>query len=356
MRPVPASLRTASEWCWRSLVIIGAVVVVALALARLRIVVVPVVSALILATVLVPPARWLERRRWPSWLAAAAVFVGFLAVLAGAGLLVVPRVAAEFGALGSALSDAIRSVERWATGEPLELSAGEVDRYREQLVGAVRGSIGSGGLLAGAVAAGEVAAGVVLALMTTFFVVKDGASIQRSLLAIAPAEQRESLRTAARAAWSALGSYVRAAASLGAIEAAVIGTAVAVVGGELAVAVAVLTFLGGFVPIVGAVTAGVVAVLTTLATSGAGDAAIVGAVALAVQQLDNDLLAPVVYGRAIRLHPLVLVIGIAAGATVWGITGAFLVVPALAVCAAVVRAFRPSGSDSDEQRSDAAGS
>lgn len=349
MRPVPASLRVASEWCWRLLILAAAAFVAATALARLRVVVVPVVAALILATALVPPARWVERRGVPRWLSTAIVFVAFLGALTGLGYLVVPALVDQFADLGPALADAAAAVERWARNGPLDLSADEVERYRSQVGAAVRSAAESGGVLSGAVAAGEVIAGTVVTLVATFFFVKDGAMIQSTALRLFPQSSRADVATAGRAAWGALGGYLRAAAFIGALEAVIIGGTVAIVGADLALPVAILTFVGGFFPIVGAIAAGLIAVLATLATGGASDALIVGGVALAVQQLDNDLLAPVIYGRAVRLHPLVVVLGITSAATLWGLTGAFLVVPAMAVAAAVTRALHDTdGSDDDD--------
>ena len=110
-----------------------------------------------------------------------------------------------------------------------------------------------------------------------------------------------------------------------------IGITLLLVGSSLVVPVMIITFLAAFVPIVGAVFAGVVATLVALATAGTIPALIVAGVAIVVQQLDNDLLAPVIYGRAIRLHPLVILLGIAAGGALFGFVGTFFAVPFLAV-------------------------
>lgn len=345
MKPVPEKVKVASEWCWRGLVVAVALVAIASLIGRLRIVVVPVVAALMLATVLVPPARWLERRGVPTWLATAGVFSLLLGALGLAGYVAVPALVDQFGQLGPALADAAAALERWATDGPLDLSSDEVDRYRSAVTGSMKDAVESGGVLSGAVAAGEVVAGTLLALVSTFFFVKDGASIQSAALGAISSDRKATAARAGRAAWDTLGGYLRAAALIGGLEAVVIGGTMAAVGAELALPVAVITFIGGFFPIVGAITAGLIAVLATLATTGVSDALIVGGVALAVQQLDNDLLAPLIYGRAVRLHPLVVVLGITAAGTLWGLTGAFLVVPGMAVTAAIIRSQQDDGAD-----------
>jgi putative heme transporter len=138
------------------------------------------------------------------------------------------------------------------------------------------------------------------------------------------------VRLGARA-WRTLGGYLKGSATLGIIEGFIIGTTVWLVGGKLAIPVAVVTFFAAFVPFVGAIVAGVLAILVTLVTAGLDGAIVVALVALAVQQLDNDFLAPWVFGKNLELHPLVILVAITAGGTLFGIFGAFLAVPVSAV-------------------------
>jgi len=149
-------------------------------------------------------------------------------------------------------------------------------------------------------------------------------------------DRRPTLRALGERAWRTLGGYLRGVALLGIVEAAIIGAAVWLVGGNLVAAVIVVTLLGAFVPIVGAVIAGVVAVLVTLVTAGPTPALIIAVVAIVVQQLDNDLLAPVIYGRSLQLHPLVILLGIATGSALFGFVGALLAVPVLSVALNVI--------------------
>ena len=109
---------------------------------------------------------------------------------------------------------------------------------------------------------------------------------------------------------------------------------------------ALVTFLAAFVPVVGAIVAGVLAVLVALATAGGTGAIVVAVVAFVVQQLDNDVLAPVVYGRALELHPVVILLAILAGGSAFGLVGSFLAVPVVAVVvnvAAEARRYRRAG-------------
>lgn len=330
-------LRELSDISWRALVIAAAALALVYLLVRLRLVVLPVFIAALLATALIPPVRALERRRWPPALATWAVFLGFLGVLVGIGSLIVPPIVDEFAGLGETVSEGIDDVERWLIEGPFDLSRDDIRRYRQDGAERIDAllSDSSGSILAGTVAVVEGLAGLLLALVVTFFVVKDGPLIQRWVLAHLPARQHEGVRAAADRAWRALGAYLRGAALIGFLEAIIIGVTLAVVGAPLAAPVAVLTFFGAFFPIVGAVVAGIIAFLVALVGGGLADAIAVGIVALIVQQLDNDLLAPVIYGRIIRLHPLVVLLSLAAGATLAGIAGAFLAVPTTAVAVAI---------------------
>lgn len=192
-------------------------------------------------------------------------------------------------------------------------------------------------------------AGLILAQVICFFFVKDGRLMQRWALSRLPRRHHDTVRAVAARAWAALGAFLRGAAFIGLLEGLAIGLTLFLVGAKLVVPVMVITFLGAFFPIVGAVVAGVIAALVALVTGGPGDALVVAIVALIVQQFDNDLLAPLVYGRLIRLHPVVVLLALTAGGSLAGIAGAFLAVPVAAVAAAVGNELRVrwEGSTSD---------
>ncbi len=182
--------------------------------------------------------------------------------------------------------------------------------------------------------------GAVLGLIITFFAIKDGDRFLIWARGLLPPRRRELADVLARQAWTTLGGYLRGAALLGVVEGAVIGLALTLVGAKLALPVAVLTFMAAFVPLVGAVVAGAVAVLVALATAGLDGALILLVVAVLVQQFDNDLLAPLVYGRALNLHPVVVLLAITTGGALFGLLGSFLAVPFTAVVVNVVAAGR----------------
>lgn len=326
-----------SDVAWRVLVIAAAVIALGFAVGRLRFVVLPIFIALLITTLLVPIANWLGRRRVPRLPATLTVFFGFLGVLVLAGLVIVPAVIDEFEDLGPTVSRGVDDVEEWLIEGPADLEPEQIDRYRERGREQISSFLGSssGQVVAGAVAVFEGLAGGVLALVLTFFFVKDGPRFQRWVRAHVPARREELVAALGRRAWGALTGYLRGAALLGLVEGTILGLTLWLVGAGLAIPVAILTFIGAFFPIVGAVVAGTVAVLVALVAGGVQDAIVVAIVAFAVQQLDNDLLAPMIYGRLVHLHPAVVLIALATGGSLAGIMGAFLAVPVAAVGSAI---------------------
>jgi putative heme transporter len=302
--------------------------------ARLWVLLLAAAVAAFLSRALDPPARYLRAKGLPRALVAASVLIGFILVLVGIVALLVPSIASEFDDLGPTIEDAIDDVENWLVEDsPFDVSRKDVQDFRDQAderIGDVLASQ-SGTLISGTILVFEVFAGIVLALVATFFILKDGDRFGDWFVMRFPHHRQDLAGRMGARAWRTLGGYLRGSAMLGLIEGIIIGTTVWLVGGSLAVPVAVITFFAAFVPFAGAVIAGLIAVLVTLVTAGFGGAVVVAIVAVVVQQLDNDLLAPWVFGKTLELHPLVVLVAITAGGTLFGVFGAFLGVPVSAV-------------------------
>jgi predicted PurR-regulated permease PerM len=329
--PVVARLGAYSWW----LIGMGIVLLAVLWLmAQLWVLVLAAAVAAFLSRALDPPARYLRARGLPRALVAASVLIGFILVLAGIVALLVPSIANEFEDLGPTIEDAIDDVENWLVEDsPFDVSRQDVQDFRDEAderVGDILESQ-SGTLISGTILVFEVFAGIVLALVTTFFILKDGDRFGDWFVARFPHHRRDLANRLGARAWRTLGGYLRGSATLGLIEGTIIGTTVWLVGGSLAIPVAVITFFAAFIPFAGALIAGVIAILVTLVTAGFGGAVVVAIVALVVQQLDNDFLAPWVFGKNLELHPLIVLVAITAGGTLFGAFGAFLGVPVSAV-------------------------
>lgn len=332
------------EWLagysWR-LIVIGIVALAGLWLVqRLAPVVVPLAIATFLTRLLLPISNALRRRRWRPGLAAITTLVVFLALLAGVFALIVPSIADEAATLGPTVTQAIDDVQDWLVDEsPFDVSREAIDRLRERAGGGLADlfSASDGQFADGAALLAEVIAGLFLALFLTFFMLRDGARLAAWASARARPERRATFQRAAERGWWTLGGYIRGAAALGVIEAIAMGLALLLSGGGLVAPVMIVTFVAAFVPIVGAIFAGFIAVLVGLVTGGVTTAAVVAVVAIVVQQLDNDFLAPWVYGRALNLHPAAVLVSVVAGGALFGIAGTLLAVPVVAVAVNVTK-------------------
>jgi putative heme transporter len=334
----PRPLEVAAGWSWRLIAVVAGLAVVGVLLVQLRIVVLPVIVALLACTVLHPPVRRLRARGWPRLLATWTVVLASVAIAAAAVALLSWQVADDLDAIDVNVEQGVEDVEDWLVEGPLGLSRADISAAYEQ--GREWATSGGGlvasGIAGRAVVAVEVVAGLLLALVLVFFFLKDGDRMWRAVTARLGETAGGHVDTAGRRAWEALGGFVRGTAVVAAADAVLIGAAVAILGVPFAIPLAALTFAGAFLPIVGAVVAGSIAVLVALATEGLVAALILLGVVVAVQQVEGDVLQPLVLGRSVRLHPVVILLAVAGGAAVGGIIGAFLAVPAVAVASVVL--------------------
>ncbi|MFD2093000.1 AI-2E family transporter [Blastococcus deserti] len=336
---VPFGLRTAAAWSWRLIVVIAGFYVLLYAASYVGVVVIPVIVALLLAALLQPGAAALIRRGWPRGLAASAMLLVGLAVVAGIITLVVERISAGFADLADQVTQGIVQVQSFIV-RTFPITRGQLDAavtsLQEALV-ANEEELASGAITT-ATTVGHVFTGIVLALFTLFFFLKDGRSIWLWLVGLFPAASRAYLDEAARRAWRTLISYVRATVAVALVDAVGIGIGLAVLGVDLVIPLAALVFLGAFIPIIGSFLAGTVAVLVALVTQGPITALIALVIVVAVMQLEGHVLQPLLLGRAVHVHPLAVVLAIAAGLLVGGIFGALVAVPVVA-CANVAGTY-----------------
>lgn len=340
--PVPRSLDVAAAWSWR-LAIVAVIGLAALwVLREARVVFVPLVVALFLTRAMSPLSGRL-RRRLPAGLSVALVMIVCAAALAAVLTVAIGSFASEADSLGPTITTAIDDIEDWLVDDsPFDISRGDVDSIRARAADAISGTFRStsdGALAERATIVAELVTGALLTVVLTFFLMRDGrrladGAVRRS------GDRAERVRASLDAAWETLLGFLRGAVVLGVTEAVVMGVTLWIVGADLIAAVVVLTMLGAFVPIVGAIAAGVIAVLVALVTAGTGAALVVAAVALIVQQFDNELLAPIIYGRALSLHPAVVLVSVVGGGALFGAAGAVLAVPLVAVVVSVVSTYR----------------
>lgn len=351
---LPTPLRVGAAWGWRLLVIVAVVAVFGFVVWYLASIVVPVAIALLLAALLSPAVDALRRRRVPATLATAVVMVGGLAVLGGVLTFVVITFVDGLPALGGQLSASLDAIVTWLsrTG-PLQLSEQQLRDVQNGLVSTVRDNQATitAGALTTAITIGEVLTETLLVLFALAFLLHGGQAIWQFLLGAVPAEVRTRTDVAGRRGLAALVSYVRATAAVAVVDGVLIGIGLAILGVPLAVPLATLVFLGAFIPILGAVISGVVAILVALVVQGPVVALIVLALLVAIMQLEGHVLQPLLLGRAVKLHPLAVVLAIGTGLVVAGIAGALLAVPLLAVLNSGIRSLR-SDADHDADPAD----
>jgi predicted PurR-regulated permease PerM len=340
---IPTPLRIASELSARFLLIVAAAAVLVFLVVQLRVVVIPVAIALLLAALLAPAvAGAVARLRVPRGVATGVVLVGAIAVFSLVMSFVVNAFIAGLPDLVSQLARSYQVTFRpLLAGPPLRIPAARLDDLSGEIQRSITSNIDviTSGALSTAATVGEVVSASLLLLFVLIFFLYDGGRIWRFLLRVVPQAQRARVDVAGQRAFASLVGYTRATVLVAVVDAVGIGLGLFLVKVPLVIPLAALVFLGAFVPVVGAVISGSVSVLVALVANGPIPAVIVLGVVVAVVQLESHVLQPVLMGRAVQLHPLAVVLGVAGGVVVAGITGALLVVPILAVVSAGVRSL-----------------
>ncbi|MER5635882.1 AI-2E family transporter [Kitasatospora sp. NPDC002227] len=339
---VPWSLRVAAESTWRLLLLAAALYLVFEVVDMLRLVAFAVLAGLLISALLEPTVSWLKRHGWPRWLAAAATFLSGVAGIVGVGWFVVWQVTSNLKSVSDQAQQGVYRLRDSLISGPFHLTQQQISDFAKQIstaIGTNTEQITSLGFTGVAIAI-EVLTGILLAAFTTYFLLYDGARIWSWLLRALPRHSRYAMAGAGPKAWATLTAYVRGTVCVAFIDALCIGIGIQLLGVKLAMPLAVLIFLGAFVPLVGALVTGTIAVLIALVTQGPFTALMVLVILVAVQQIEGHLLQPLILGRAVRVHPLGVVLGVAAGSIVGGIGGAIVAVPLIAVTNTVVSHLR----------------
>ena len=338
---IPTTLRVTSEVCARALIIAAALGLLVFMIIQLRVVVVPVAISVLISALMAPVVALLVRNRVPRGVSVAITIVGGFALIGGLLSFVVNTFIGGFPDLQRQLTASLTAIQQFLAGPPFNLSSDQLRGLPAQIGQAITNSQDAltSGVLSTAATVTEVGAGIALTIFTLIFFLYDGARIWRFLLKATPRRRRDQVDVAGRRAFATLVGYTRATVLVAFVDAIGIGIGLWAVGVPLVVPLAALVFLGAFVPTVGAVLSGAVAVLIALVANGPIPAVIILAVVIGVQQLEGHVLQPLLLGRAVKLHPLAVVLTVAAGVVIGGIAGALLAVPLLAVVSAAVRSL-----------------
>ncbi|MGL4174721.1 MAG: AI-2E family transporter [Dermatophilaceae bacterium] len=330
---VPLGVRTASEWAWRALLIAAAGYLVLYVLGLLSQVVIPIIVALLLAALLQPVYRFLARAL-PRALAALVTVIGTIGGVLGLLSFVGTQLVAQLDDITTQVSQGIDKIRRWAR-DSFGITDSQVDEWIDRGRDAISASNLTDVATAAGITAGHAVTGFFLALFTLFFFLYDGRTIWTWVIRLFPRTARERVGSSGVIAWAQLSAYTRATVLVAAVDAIGIGGGAALLGVPFPSGIALIVFFGAFIPIVGALISGSVAILLALVALGPVEALVMLGIVIGVQQIESHLLQPLLIGRAMRIHPLAVILAIAAGIVLAGIVGGLVAVPLVAVLNAV---------------------
>ncbi|MEE9096157.1 AI-2E family transporter [Arthrobacter nitrophenolicus] len=315
----------------QTLTVLALAWVVVVAVTRVPLVTIPVLIALILASAMAPVVRWLSMHGWPRALAVLSSFLVIVAVASGVVGGIITLVRKQASVLAARAEAGIGQLQQFITTGPVSLTSAQIDAARSEFQKFLAGGTLGADALTGLRTAGEIIAGSILTAVILFFFLKDGEKIRSFLFGFLPGSRQGKAHLAAERSIVVLGGYVRGTLIIAAIDAVIILVGLLILQVPLAVPLAAVVFLGGFIPIIGATSAGSLAVLVALVENGPVPALIVLVLLVAANQFEHHILQPLFMGRVLRIHGLVIILALAAGATLAGVIGALLAVPLAAV-------------------------
>lgn len=335
---VPRGVRVAAAYSWRFLLIAAAVGVAIWIIIQLKLLVIPLLIAILIAALVWPAFTWMLRHRWPRWLAIVASVLGTVAVVSGLLWLAIWQITREWGSVRDRTVGAIEDLRTYLIDGPLHLTADQIDGMLRQGLGMLeqQASLLWSGALAVGSTVGHVATGLLLTVFILLCVLADGGGIWKWVIRLFPKAARPAIDGAGKTGWLTVVTYARTQLLVATIDAIGIGLGAFLLGVPLAIPVGVLVFLGAFVPFVGAVVTGALAVFLALVYNGPWIALWMLVIVLGVQQIEGHILQPILMGSAVKVHPLAVVLVVAGGAMIAGIPGALFAVPLAAFVNVVV--------------------
>ncbi|MEX3505421.1 AI-2E family transporter [Corynebacterium sp. LK2510] len=299
----------------------------------------PIVLALIVCTVLAPITSFLRRKKVPSGLAAVTSLLAFFGLAGFLASLIAPDIAAHSRILYLQALEGIQRMQLWLQGPPLNVNPDDLNEAINEIAQWLQNQAGAiaGGVFAGIGTAAGLVVTLVVVLVLTFFFLKDGHRFLPWLRSATGGRTGLHATELFTRGWNTLSGFIRAQAIVSLVDAVFIGLGLYFLNIPMAFTLAVITFIAGFIPIVGAVTAGALAVLVALVSFGFTKAMIVLGLVIAVQQLEGNILSPLLQSRAMNLHPVIVLVSVTVGGGLFGLVGAFLAVPAAAMIAVAYR-------------------
>ncbi|WHM37823.1 AI-2E family transporter [Streptomyces sp. BPTC-684] len=325
---LPEPARRVAAWCVVVLLVTGVAAVAIWLCVVFKTAVTPVLLALLGTALLGPVFRQLLKLRMKRSLAAGLTCVALVAVVGGAGYVVVSALIDT----GDQIIESLRQAGQWLA-DHFGVASGDgvssVADNAKKLLGKF-GATAASGLLTGLSIVGSLIATGVLSLLLTFFFLKDSDRAVHLAHSLAPRGSGPVVEAMARRAFEAVEGFMRGTTIIALIDALCITVGLLILRVPGAVGLGALVFIGAYIPYLGAFVSGAVAVLVALADRGLGIALWTLGVVLAVQQLEGHILQPVIQSRTVQMHPAMVMIAITAGASVAGLLGMLLAVPVAA--------------------------
>lgn len=336
---MPVGVEIAAAWAWRLLLIAAAGGVVIWLLRFFSEITVPVAIAVLGTALAINAVDWLEEHRIPRLAATFIVVISMLLVFFGMLALVGQQLSTQVSDLKANVVEGISQVQDWAKTGPLGLSDAQLESWIDDAKASISSSDTS--VLTRISEVGttvtHIVAGFFIALFSAFFFLYEGNRIWSWVVALFPRSARDRVHSSGQTAWRSLTAFVRATVIVALTDAMGIAFGAWALGVPLTLAIGVLVFLGAFVPIIGALISGMVAVLVALVAQGPWTALLMLLVVIAVQQFESHVLQPFLMGHLVAVHPLAIIVAIAAGVVVAGVVGALVAVPLAACLNGVVR-------------------
>lgn len=332
--------RTAAAWALRFIIVVAATAILLYLLKWVWMGLLPILLALIVSTVLWPPVRWMRDHKIPASLATFITLIGFFGIIGGIFVAMAPTVKSQGSELARQAEQGVNQIVDWLKERDLEvLEPEQIQQTVDQVTAFAKGQASNiaSGVFSGLGAIASVGTTLALTLVLTFFFLKDGDRFLPWVRKYTGVRAGWHLTEVCSRSWNTLSGFIRTQAIVSGVDAIFIGLGLLFLGVPLWPVLAVITFFAGFIPIVGAISAGALAVIIALVSNGFMNAVFALILIIAVQQLESNVLSPILQSQAMGLHAAVVLLAVAVGGTLFGIVGAFLAVPVAAVAAVWLR-------------------
>ena len=331
--------RAVTSLSWRFIVIVAALGVAGGLLYFVWVGLLPVILALLLSSVLAPVSAKLRSWKFPPALAAISTLLGLLLVIVGVFTAMGPVVSRQGSQLWTQAEQGIDELLKMIESLPFNIDATQIDQLIKEATSFLQGQMSSiaSGVISGASAASSVLVTVFVMFIISFFILKDGDNFLPWMRKYTGASIGWHVTELFTRIWKTLAGFIQAQAAVAFVDALFIGLGLWALQVPLAFVLAVITFFAGFIPIIGAVTAGALAVVIALVSNGFTNALLVLALILIVQQVEGNVLQPILQSKAMGLHAAIVLLSVTIGSALAGIIGAFLAVPVAATIAVLFR-------------------